>query len=73
MKNFWKNLKEHATKKITYEKKIMLLNTDKNDKNDKNAFKLYHKVRDHFYYSGKYRGAAHNNCNLRYKYQRKFP
>ena len=23
------------------------------DKNDKNAFKLYHKVRDHCYYTGK--------------------
>ena len=25
------------------------------------------KVRDHCYYSGVYRGAAHNNCNLKYK------
>ena len=25
------------------------------------------KVRDHCYYSGEYRGAAHNNCNLKYK------
>ena len=37
------------------------------DKNDKNAFKLYHKVRDHCHYTAKYRGAAHNICNLRYK------
>ena len=36
------------------------------DKNDGNAFKLYHKVRDHCHYTGKYRGAAHNICNLRY-------
>ena len=35
------------------------------DKNDKNAFKLYHKVKDHCYYPGKYRGAPHNICNLR--------
>ena len=27
------------------------------DDNDKNAFKLYHKVRDHCHYTGKYRGA----------------
>ena len=33
------------------------------DKNDKNVFKLYHKVRDHYHYIGKYRGAAHNICN----------
>ena len=25
------------------------------------------KVRDHCYYTGKYRGAAHSNCNLQYK------
>ena len=25
------------------------------------------KVRDHCHYTGKYRGAAHNICNLRYK------
>ena len=37
------------------------------DKNDKNAFKLYHKVRNHCHYTRKYRGAAHNICNLRYK------
>ena len=41
------------------------------DKNDRNAFKLYHKVRDHCHYTGKYRGAAHNICNLRYKSPKK--
>ena len=29
--------------------------------------KKYHKVRDHCYYTGKYRGAAHSVCNLKYK------
>ena len=29
--------------------------------------KKYHKVRDHCHYTGKYRGAAHSICNLRYK------
>ena len=37
------------------------------DKKDKNLFKLYHKVRDHCHYTGKFRGAAHSVCYLRYK------
>ena len=37
------------------------------DENDKKAFKLCHKVRDHCRYTGKFRGAAHSICNLRYK------
>ena len=35
--------------------------------------KKHHKVRDHRHYSGKYRGAAHNNCNLRYKMPKEIP
>ena len=34
---------------------------------NKNVFKLYHKVRDHCHYTGKFRRAAHSICNLRYK------
>ena len=37
------------------------------DKNDKKAFKLYQKVKGHCHYTGKFRGAAHNICNLKYK------
>ena len=43
------------------------------DKNDKNVFKLYHKVRDHCHYTGKFRGAAHSICNLRYKTPKEIP
>ena len=39
-----------------------------NDENDKRR-KKYHKVRDHDHYAGKYRGAAHSDCNLRYNEQ----
>ena len=43
------------------------------DKNEKNEFKIYKKVRDHCHYTGKYRNAAHNICNLRCKVQREIP
>ena len=31
------------------------------------------KVKDHCHYTGKYRGAAHNTCNLRYKIPKNIP
>ena len=37
------------------------------DKNYKNEFKLYHKVRNHCYYTGKFTGVTYSICNLRYK------
>ena len=33
----------------------------------------YHKVRDPCHYAGKYRGAAHDICNLRYKIPKEIP
>ena len=35
--------------------------------------KKNYKVRDHCYYTGKYRGAAHDICNLRYKIPKEIP
>ena len=35
--------------------------------------KKQQKVRDHCHYTGKYRGAAHNICNLRYKVPKEIP
>ena len=39
------------------------------DKSDKK----HYKVRDHFHYTGKYRDAAHNIRNLRYKIPKEIP
>ena len=75
-----KDLRERATKIINYEKKKMIPLTIKEnihyneqeicyickkefDKRDKKNYK----VRNHCHYAGRYRGAAHNICNLRYK------
>ena len=80
MKKFSKDLREHASKIINYEKKKMIpLTTEEKIYHNKqkicyickkefnNNDKKNYKVRDHCHYTGKYRGAAHNICNLRYK------
>ena len=46
---------------------IKEFNTDDDDN------KKYHKVRDHCHYTGKFRGAAHSICNLRYKTPKEIP
>ena len=40
---------------------------------NKKEFKKKQKVRDHDHYTGKYRGAAHSICNLRYKVPKEIP
>ena len=57
-----------SKKFVTYAKKEFSTN-----ENHKNAFKLYHKARDHCHYTGKFRGAAHSICNLRYKTAKEIP
>ena len=42
-------------------------------KNIEKSDKKHHKVRDHCHYTGKYRGAAHNIRNLRYKVPKEIP
>ena len=86
MKKFCKDLREHATKMINYEKKKMIPLTTKEEiyhnkqkicyickKEFNNNDKKQQKVRDHCHYTGKYRGAAHNICNLRYKVPKEIP
>ena len=80
MKKFWLDQREHVTKIINYEEKEMIPLTKKEEKNynkQKVCYicrkefntddKKYHKVKDHCHFTGKYRGAAHDICNLRYK------
>ena len=52
---------------VIYLKKIFVLIKIKKE------FKKKQKVRDHDHYTGKYRGAAHSICNLRYKVQKEIP
>ena len=88
MTNFCLDLREHATKIINYEKKEMtLLKKNEEKKHNKqkvchickkrfstdDSNKKCHKVNDHCHYTGKYRGAAHDICNLRYKTPKEIP
>ena len=62
-------------KKIKHEgsKKCYLCNQSFNTNKQRKYYKNYKKVRDHCHYIGKYRGAAHSLCNLRYQEQRDIP
>ena len=85
MKKFWKDLREHSTKIINYGKKKMILLTAAEkihynkqkvcyiSKKEFDNNKKQQKVRDHCHYTGMYRGAAHNICNLRYKIPKEIP
>ena len=43
------------------------------NENDEKKIKNKHKVRDYCHFTGKFRGAAHNICNLRYKVPKEIP
>ena len=82
---FCNNLENQAVKIINCEKKQMipLTNEEKESYENQNICyicekefstdKTYCRVRDHCHYTGKYRGAAHSICNLRYKIPREIP
>ena len=81
MRRFCKDLKDHAIKIIDCKKKDMIPLT-KEEEDNYNKANICHiskkefnndKVRDHCHFTGKYRGAAHNTCNLRYKIPKNIP
>ena len=59
-------LKSHQNPKVCYVCGKRFLKKFANDKN-------YWKVRDHFHYTGKYRGAAHSICNLKFNVPNEIP
>ena len=77
-----KDLREQTMKIINYEKKQMIPLTNEEKKSYENpkicylcekefsTHKKYCKVRDHYCYTEKYRGAAHSICNVCYKIPR---
>ena len=81
MRRFCKDLKDHAKKIIDCKKKDMIPLT-KEEQDNYNKENICHickkefnndKVRDHCHFTGKYRGAAYNTCNLRYKIPKNIP
>ena len=82
VKIFCNDLKDEAMKRINCEKKEMIALTNEEKESYENQeichickkeFNNDNKVRDHCHYTGKYRGAAHNKCNLNYKIPKAIP
>ena len=89
MKTFCTSLREYATNAINFKKRNVLHLTKEKLKsyqdakasdicgkrilekfaNDKN----YRKVKDHFNFTGKYRGAAHSICNSKFNVPNEIP
>ena len=57
-----------SKKNITYVEKGFFY-----EEYEEKKYKLYQKVRDHFHYTRKFRGAAHSICNLIYKVPQEIP
>ena len=47
--------------------KCWICNEEFDDTVDEKGYKKNEKVKDHCHYTGRFRGAAHNSCNLNYK------
>ena len=62
---FYENQKVcHICKKNLVQIKMMKIHLN---------YTINYKVKDHCHYTGKFRGAAHNICNLRYKTPKEIP
>ena len=81
MRRFCKDLKDHPTRIVDFKRKFITpLTKDEEDSYDKeNTCHICRKdldkdkVKDYCYFTGKYRGAAHNTCNLKYKIPKNIP
>ena len=58
----------HKTQELCHICKTVFCNDENNKEQKKHC-----KVRDHDHYTRKYRGAAHSECNLRYRVQKIIP
>ena len=67
-----KEEENYNNQKVCYICKKEFNNNDTAESSSLERKKNY-KVRDHCHYTGKYRGAAHNICNLRYKVPKEIP
>ena len=65
-----KEEKRHSKQKVCH---ICKKRFSADDNNGVAYNKKHHKVNDHCHYTGKYRGAAHDICNLRYKIPKETP
>ena len=89
MEKIWTYSREHVTNVINFEKNKKLPLTKKELKLHQDATECYicgkrflkrfandnnyQKVRDHCHYKGKYRGAAHSTCNLKFNVASEIP
>ena len=83
MSKFCEDLRKLVMRAINYPQKEMIELTKKELKSHNKSKKCHIcfssfkedelKVKDHCHYTGKYRGAAHNECNLNYKIQKFVP
>ena len=89
MKKFCTSLREHAKNIIEFEKKkkLPLTKEELKSNQDPNLCYIcgkrilkklsksinYRKVRDHCHFTGKYKGTAHNVCNLKFNVPNEIP
>ena len=64
-----KNMISGEKERKQYEKENIcwICKEEFDDTPNKNGYRKNGKVRDHCHFTGKYRGAAHNICNLKYR------